>query len=46
MVKAQFEADMLLLKLDLEKLKKEKAVWESTQHMQGCDQDFGGDSKV
>ena len=33
MVKAQVEADMLNLKLDLDKLKKETTVWESTRNL-------------
>ena len=45
-VKAQFEADMLNLNRDLDKLKKEKAIWEATQIFQGRHQDFGDDSKV
>ena len=49
MVKAQFESEMLNLTRDLDKLKKEKALWESSKKFEGRDQDqnfVGGDERV
>ena len=48
-VKAQFESEMLNLTRDLDKLKKEKALWESSKKFEGRDQEqkyVGGDEKV